>query len=245
MSDNILKIIYTNRYKNKEFDEHNYVKNILTYFLEWQKIEQSSEYKRLLWQDKDKKRLEYDCDVYYYKYFEKLSDEEALHGDTMVSFWTPYKLALYQKTGWSYSKTVKSLELLIMKIDSGDPNYLEVNKKFESFAKIYYTKGNFILLPNRKMNNERNKFCEDRIDETIYQCFNGGMLSHNFTDDTKLHNWITKQNLQMLFKEKNIKCENIITFIKPTKFAAFYMSLNQIYNYIDKAVEIIKSRNDS
>jgi hypothetical protein len=95
------------------------------------------------------------------------------------------------------------------------------------------------------MNNERNKFCEDRIDETIYQCFNGGMLSHNFTDDAKLHNWITEQNLQMLFTGKNIKRENIITFIKPTKFTAFYMSLNQIYNYIDKAVEIIKSRNDS
>ena len=244
MTNNILEYIYKKKYADKKFHESNHVRNILIHFLEWRKIKESKDYQILTKQEKDKMRLEYDCDAYYYKSVVELSEEESLRGDTMISFWTPYRLAIYKMTGWSFSKTVNSLKLLIKKIDSDEAGYLEVNKIFEDFAKICYTKGNFMLLPDRKMNTKRGEICEDRMDETLYQCFKGGALSNYFkNDDDVLCKWVDEQKLNLLFKDNIINRDNIIPFNKPTQFTPFYMSLDKIYRYVDRAVEIINERN--
>ncbi|WP_310603712.1 hypothetical protein [Anaerosporobacter sp.] len=248
MADNILDKLLNEKIEEyekyaSELKNADYVKKILIHFLKCREMEESKEYQELSWQCKEKKRLEYDCDAYYYNKIRKYSEFEALYSDTMVSFWTPYKLALYQNTGWSYSKSKTSLEQLIKQINCGNKGCLEVNKKFESFAKVYYTKGNFMLLPDRKMNNDRNKICEDRIDETLYQCFEGGLLSKYFNGDDSLRKWVEEQNLYSLFITKDIKRENIIPFSTPNVFTSFYMSIDQICEYIGKATEVIKARN--
>lgn len=248
MVDNILDIILREKegeYKKYSDDliKETYVNKILIHFLRWQELENSNEYKSLCNNDKNKLRLEYDCDAYYYNKIENYSFNEALKGDTMISFWVPYKLALYQNTGWNYSKTEKSLKNLIKNINNKNKQYLDVNEKFEDFAKIYYTKGNFLLLPDKQMNNSRYEKCEDRIDETIYECFKGGKLAGYFKGDSDLINWINNQNLNSIFKNGDIQKENIILLNKPKLFTPFYMSLSQIDEYICNAVKLISERN--
>lgn len=231
MSENILKEIYKNKYEINQFDEENNIRNILVHFLNYTKI--SGGYKT---------RLEYDCDAYYYKKYVGLEDEAALYADTMISFWTPYKLAIYKATGVRYIQTEKSLTELIERIDNKDSEILRINKIFEPFAKIYYTKGNFMLLPKRMMNNSRYRICQDRIDETVYQCFEGGKLSCYFKDDDELIKWINEENLSYIFKYKNIKKEDIIPYNTQSKLSSF-SNLNQIEEYIDRAVDLISERN--
>lgn len=62
------------------------VVKIIEKYLEWEKIKQKKGYSDTL-------RLEYDDDANYYLN-KGYSEDEALHADTIVSFWTIYKTLL-------------------------------------------------------------------------------------------------------------------------------------------------------
>lgn len=120
----------------------------------------------------------------------------------------------------------------------------KINKNLEEFAKIYYSKGNYMLLPARKMNLQRYRIAEDRIDITLYECFDKGTLSKFFNSNEDLYSWIIEEKLEWMFEDKVSK-ENIKWLTKESKPKWISeMSTDEIYEYINNAVLLIKERNN-
>lgn len=86
----------------------NRIIEILEDYLAWAQLdERVGGYKNLPQSERKKLRLQYDNDARYYYEQLGLDEEEALKGDTIISFFTPYKRLLQVETGWDVSKTVK------------------------------------------------------------------------------------------------------------------------------------------
>ena len=189
----------------------------------------------------DKLRLMHDKDAVYYL-SKGLSPKESLRGDTIVSFWTPYKRLLTLEVGKNVNKNVDGLKSLIIETNSNE-KIKELNKRIQEFAQLYYTAGNFMLLPEgkRRMNNQRYQVAEDRIDLTLYQCFNGGKLAKFFENDTALEKWIQDEHLDSVFINKVIDKENIDWFVEPKKISV--MNADEVYAYLDRAIQFIQHRN--
>lgn len=227
----------------------NCVLKILEEYLDWEKLKQQKDYERLPQKEKDDLRLEYDNDVKCYYEIVGLTKEEALKADTIISFWTPYKRLLEEETGWRAHKTVKSLESLINQIKTNRKNNFtekirKVNSNIEEFAQLCYTKGNYMLLPDRKMNPQRYSITEDRIDLTLYECFENGKLAKFFKTEDILRDWIDKQNLSAVFI-KGERCRDKINWFveedKPKKISE--MKSDEVYDYLKNAIPLIQRRN--
>lgn len=204
-------------------------------------------YNTLSYEEKDEFRLKYDNDAKYY--YEKLgeSKEHALLADTIISFWTPYKRLLKIEAGWIAYKTPNSLKVLIQQIETyrkkaHTESIRKVNAKIENFSRVCYTKGNYMLLPSRQMNTKRYYILEDRIDATLYECFEKGRLSCFFRDDDELREWIKSQNLISIFKDNIIEKDNIMWFVENRKNIS-KMTDTEIYKYLENAVRFIEKRN--
>lgn len=213
---------------------------IIEQYLEWELVKHQRGYSLAL-------RLQYDNDAKYY--LEKgYSEEEALHADTVISFWTIYKTLLEKQTGWTAYRTTKSISSLLRQIRSKRDNdytakILHLNEKIDDFAKTIYTEGNYMLLPigKRTMNNVRyNKF-EDRVDLTLYHCFSGGELSMYFETDEHLREWIMREKLSILFADSDIKKDNLFWLVDNKKKITD-MTVEEIYTYIDSAKSLIEKR---
>lgn len=205
------------------------IENILNYF----KI--SSYHKSVC-------RKKYDGDArYFFTYGAESQRNTYYNGDTMVSFYTPYKRAILLETGNLYHKSVpEHLDLLIDRINID--GYDRVNEKFRLFAHLYHTRGNLLFLPNHKMNCKKFYVSADRIDKALAECFAGGRLSEFFRNDEVLKEWIKKEHLDVCFtngiiSKKNICCNKIS---KPYND----MDKNELYKYIDWIIEIISKRNE-
>ena len=195
----------------------------------------------------DALRLKYDNDAKYYL-SKGYSKDEALHADTIISFWTIYRTVLEKETGWNAYKTVASLKSLLRQIRSNRRNdYTEkincVNAKLEALAKRIYSEGNYMLLPagKRLMNNERYQEFEDRIDLTLLHLFSGGKLSHYFENDEQVCEWIKREKLDMLFANKDIN-KNAIKWLVNNQKLISEMELPELYEYIDSAIQFIDAR---
>lgn len=226
----------------------NNVLNILKDYKKWEKLKEENNYTELSYAEKNILRLENDKDCKYYKKI-GFEDAESLFADTIISFWTIYQRLLYLEINWKSYKTVKSLEALINIIENNNNDtgnkIRKLNNKLEQFAKLVYTKGNFMILPNRKMNCQRYRITKDRIDMTLYECFENGELSNFFKTNLNLEEWIKKEKLDLLFLEDKICKENINWFIKnknePKLFAE--MCSDEIFEYIENAIKFIEERN--
>lgn len=199
-------------------------------------------------------REHYDGDSYYFYRNEnnlKTNTEKklfAIRGDTMISFFTPYKMAIKRKIGLVYNKDLDCLNELIRKKD--EAGYKDVNREFERFINLYHSRGNLLLLPERvnniqaRMNPDRYACSEDRIDKSLYECFPGGKLSKYFENKIgKVQEWVKEEHLEMLFEGEIVR-ENIIKFTS-LDIGKYYkdMSAEDIYDFIDKMVGIIEERN--
>lgn len=227
----------------------NKIEEIIDYYLEWQDIVENPEYKNKTLNEKDSIRLKYDEDAKYYKSL-GLDDNTALRADVIVSFWTIYKSLLFNEAKWSVSKTSKSLKALKRQLNSTgeySKKILEVNDMLYDFATICYSKGNYMLLPvgARAMNNQRYLFTEDRIDATLYQCFGKGMLSKYFESDSDFIKWVKDQNLEVCFKDREIKEGNIVWMTKALKPKLISeMGTDEIMEYVQSAISLIKNRTE-
>lgn len=227
-----------------------YVSEILKGYLAWEKLKQQVGYEKLSWEERDNLRLENDNDARYYFREVGLEKAEALKADTVISFWTPYCRLLELEANWKSVKNVKGLESLLMKIHatwSNDytPKIKAVNKKIESFAKIYHTKGNYMLLPERKMNIQRYGIAQDRIDLTLYECFDKGALAKCFKTDDDLYAWIRREKLDGMFFDKELSKEKIKWLISEERKPKWISEMNtcEIYEYIKNATLLIEDRN--
>lgn len=194
-------------------------------------------------------RPEYDDDAKYYYEVKKLSIDESLHADTIISFWTPYARLLQLEANWVTTKSIGHLNNLIYQITTDrKTGYNEaikkVNKQISEFAEICYNKGNYMLLPEKRMNFERYKLTEDRIDLTLYECFKNGKLSHYFNNnDEMLIQWIGDQKLDFLFENQEIN-KNTMKWFVPNRKKITQMSADEIYKYLDNAITFIKHRSN-
>ena len=190
-------------------------------------------------------RLRYDGDARYYN--SVLNDPAAaLRGDTVTSFYTPYKMMLKLVTGDVYHKCNNPFDDLIAK--RNDPGFKEVNDIFTRFARDYQTQGNFILLPHREMNPDRYKYSQDRIDMSLYECFPGGNLAKYFgispeAQNENLIEWIKSQKLEFMFANGIIERDMIITFNKNNPYVSYEkMIKEELQEFIDNAVAFIARR---
>lgn len=227
-----------------------YVIEILEGYLEFEKLKVNIDYNNLSWDKKRDLRLEFDNDAAYFYRQVGLKREEALKADTIISFWTPYKRLVELKTGLKYYRTVKSLTALISQIkatwkNESTPKLQIVNKNISEFAKVYYTKGNYMLLPNSKMNIQRYNVAEDRIDWSLYECFDKGVLAKFFKTNDSLSSWIKKEKLDSLFFNGEISKEKIQWFTSEDKTKLISeMGADEIYEYLNNAIILIKKRNN-
>lgn len=227
-----------------------YVLQILENYLAWEVVKQQKNYPILTQKEKDKLRLQYDNDAKYYYEVIGLAAEKALYADTIISFWTPYSRLLKIEAGWTAYKSIRSLESLIRQIKTTrNNNYTEkirgVNKNIEAFAQLCYTKGNYMLLPKRQMNTCRYRVAEDRIDLTLYECFEKGALAKFFKNEKELNKWIKNQNLNTVFNG-DIDKESIDWFVtedKPKRISE--MNNHEVYEYIESSILLIQSRNSN
>ena len=253
--ENYLERMVKSNYPEIKFNTDAPIENIINYFSAFNILKHNSEK-----EGKFPDRLQYDCDAFFYKNYaikndgEKYSDEDALCGDVMFSFWQPYKAALKLKTGYDYHKTTTyngqdcwkpdwslcKLQKDTKKIGS---SITEVNSAFFDFAKICYTRGNFICLPSDGMNCQRGiSPLEDRMDEALYECFAGGTLSKYFSNDNeKLKSWILNEKLSVFFSLERIQKKYILPLIG--EFKSFSkMTFEEICEYVNAAVYIIGKR---
>lgn len=235
--------------------DQNSIIKILDDYLVWEEIKVEKKYDQLSSKEKDELRLKYDNDAKYYKSQinkdtgVKYTNEEALFADTIISFWTPYKRLLELEAEWNVYKTAKSLKALLWQIKSNkkttySERIKEVNRKVNAFAKLCYTRGNFMILPNRQMNNQRYEITNDRLDMTLYECFGIGALSGFFKSEKELKDWIVVQNLSSVFIGGDICREKIDWFViedKPKLISE--MNADEVFEYIESAISFIEGRN--
>lgn len=226
---------YDKRKITPEYMDNEPIINILTYF-KMHEVEGGS-----------LSRIKCDGDAcYFYKLYN--DSKVALRGDTMISFWTIYKQALKMATGENYIKSSNPFDDLIAK--RNEPGYKEVNDRFSKFAEVYHTPGNFILLPppspDGRMNNNRYKCSEDRIDKSLLECFNGGVLSKYFGDDNeKLKKWVKEQKLDSVFEKGVIEKDKIIPFNINNPYVCYSnMNENEVNEFLENVEKLINYRNE-
>lgn len=229
----------------------NSVIKILEEYLELEKLKKKINYDKLTWEEKDDFRLQNEKDANYYCNC-GLKKEDALKADTIVSFWTPYCRLLKLEAEWDIynnAKTIGTLEALLKQINATWENTYStkikaVNSKIEAFAEVCYTEGNYMLLPQRQMNKQRYRFTEDRIDLTIYESFDKGLLSKFFKLNDRLCSWINDENLQEVCFDNGIAKENIKWLVNEENPKLISeMKADEIYEYLNNAVKLIKMRN--
>ena len=223
--------------------------NLLNYYqigFDWKKKNGYDKLKFKDYKDKyDEFRLKYDVDSRYYSIV--CNDPKlALHADTIISFYTPYKTALKRVTGKTFHKYDNPFDELIT--NRNKPGFKEVNDKFSDFAAWYHTRGNFMLLPCRNMNADRYKHSQDRIDKSLYECFPGGKLAKYFgkcaeEQEANLREWIKAQNLDIMFYDGIIERNKIIPFNKNNPFVSYEnMTIEELFEFIENAEDFVIKR---
>ena len=102
-----------------------------------------------------------------------------------------------------------------------------------------------MLLPDKNMNIERYPVSEDRIDVTLYECFEGGALAKYFEKgDEGLREWVKREHLELLFNRRVIKRENIKWFQGDDQHHKRISEMNstELYEYLDRATIFIQYR---
>ena len=99
--------------------------------------------------------------------------------------------------------------------------------------------------PDKNMNIERYPVSGDRIDVTLYECFEGGALAKYFEKgDEGLREWVKREHLELLFNRRVIKRENIKWFQGDEQHhkRISEMEGTELYEYLDRATIFIQYR---
>lgn len=229
-----------------------FVIKILEDYLAWEELKQEKNYDKLSYDVKDILRLQNDNDAKYYYEECKIEKAEALKADTIISFWTPYCRLLKLEANYTIgenAKTIGNLKALLKQIRATWKNDFTwkinaTNERIENFAKVCYTKGNYMLLPEREMNPKRYSVTEDRIDLSLYECFDNGALAKYYNTYEALYSWIIREKLDGIFLNNEISKDKIKWFIPEDKAKRISeMSIDEIYKYLENAVSLIQERN--
>lgn len=229
-----------NKNEDWEYNEENRLNNILYHLLfccinypEGSSKEIKNEFRR-----------EHDCDAFYYKKI-GFDDNESLFADSMISFWMPYQSRLNTKANAiEFQKPRNKTEVYKIKkfnelinCQRQDINIINDNQILKKFFKLVYTKGNFMLLPNRQMQYRGDwSFICDEIDWTLYHCHkNGSYFKYFDNDEEKVNEWIKREKLELADKP----------FLSSGTYKQYYdMTDDEFYEYLSKVNELIEYRNE-
>lgn len=171
----------------------------------------------------DKWRKENDMDCLYF--------DGDLRADTLMSAWTIIKWVaeyLNKENGRKFTKCEKDLTLLAEDRDAYLPPAHELVKLLDRFLELAELPCNYILLPDRKMNNDRYCFRRsarfrmfyDQVPATLWHVFEKETLGTYFLDENgevdeeSVTNWIRREKLEMGFRKKVLKQSEVIPLAK-------------------------------
>ena len=180
-----------------------------------------------------KPRYLFDADaVYFYNCDDLISAERnkknhqklAECGDIMTSLWAPLTYYLQLNTSRIVPKNNKSIDLILK--SAGEKRTKEAFELLNNLSMNYVSRGNLLLLPNTKnQNNKRNlnpdkfRLSEDKIDQFLYLCLEGELKDYFHGKTEYVIEWIKSERLECLFS--------------PTFFSS---SINDCDNHSDEIV---------
>lgn len=284
-TDDILNIIFKNI--QKDFNDkgvtelsicfENILKSDCTYV---EKMLRKMRLFELLNIDYYKNRILYDGDAIFFS-LEGDENVDCKSGDVLVSFWTPFSRYIDGipnggRRNGAYCKTYFTLSQIIEEMQKSN-KLKEECLKFEYLAENYWSRGNLLYFPSGKRNGKHNMNAdrffatgvsiEDKVDQTLYHCFQNEVLADYFDNDNDtLINWIYSEHLECMFIdgffEKSIEeiqrqkieipCKkyifqkNIQQMIKEKASSSYVFSecgKDKIGEYIDNANKVIAYRN--
>ena len=182
--------------KMKTYLGENYSENSIRNFLKY-------------WQMPSEPREENDLDCIYL--------DGDLNADTLISFWTPLKWVLqilnpdenFYKTNSDVGEPFLYLKKLENDLDTYLPQNDELTKLIYKLGDLAETRANVFRLPDREMNVSRYRYFYDEIPATLYNVFERGRFHNYFKGDNNAQKWILEQDLQVAFKDENIKKINL------------------------------------
>ncbi|MBQ8982211.1 MAG: SMI1/KNR4 family protein [Lachnospiraceae bacterium] len=248
--DNKMKEYLGSDYSN------DHVRNFCLYWMKGAKCGDADRYPSY-----DEWRRENDLDCMYL--------DGDMRADTLMSAWTPIKWVadyLNREKGMKFYKRAKDkddphyyLKLLAEDREDYLPAEQELVQLLEHFLTLAELRCNYILLPDRRMNNERyityvNGELTRLFDEVpamlahIYDKDSLGkyFLNENGEHDQKLvRAWIQREHLEMGFRDKNIDRANILPLlsdldIRTAKWLTDEQEIKEALLYMIKFLEMRK-----
>lgn len=283
-TDEILKIIFENIREN--FDDNGVTELKISFetllaedYTYIEKMLRKMRLFELLNIDYSKNRILYDGDAIFFS-LEGNRDIDCKRGDVLISFWTPFSryidgISKGGRRNGAYCKTYFTISRIIEEIHSRE-TFMEECPEFEYLAKYYWSRGNLLYLPDSvscgKHNMNSDRFfsagiqIEDKVDQTLYHCFENGALADYFSDKDVLVDWIYSEHLECMFmdgffewsieeiqeREVQLPCKNDILqkniqqMIKDKECSSYAFSecgRDEIREYIVNANKIIAYRN--
>lgn len=164
----------------------------------------------------DEWRKSNDIDCLYYN--------GDLRADTLMSAFTPIKWVagfINKGKGIKFVKTEETFKLFIERGDELLPSTHELVRLLNRFLELAELPCNYILLPDRHMNNLRYnlevngkvKRLFDEVPATLWHVFEKDTLGKFFPDEEAAAEWIRRENLQMGFRDGVVKQSNVIPLI--------------------------------
>ena len=215
--ENMMKIYLGNDYSN------DYLKNFCLYWLkgletkpEW---ENTARGRRIF----DAWRRANDLDCLYYN--------GDLRADTLMSAWTPISWVvnlLNKGKGKVFGKTEAEIRLLMENTDEYLPRDNELVRLLYRFLELAELPCNYILLPDRRMNNDRYSMTVnfetlklyDEVPAMLWHVFEQETLGRYFLDedgyidDEAAASWIRREKLQMGFRNKVVKQSEVLPLVE-------------------------------
>lgn len=147
---------------------------------------------------------------------EKKKQEYSERGDIMTSLWSPLTYYLKLNDSRIIAKNDFNIELVEKLLNyitkTNDKN--SVINEINQYCCNYMTRGNILLLPNtlnkynkKNMNPDKNREAEDKIDQTLFCCFDGSLSIYFKNNLDYLREWIKSENLDCMFDNKFLELE--------------------------------------
>ena len=140
-----------------------------------------------------------------------------LNADTLISFWTPLKWVLQilnpDENFYKINPGIGDPFLYLKKLEADLDKYLprndELVERLYKLASLAETRANVFRLPDRAMNGLRYRYFYDEVPAMLYNVFERGRFHCYFENDNDVQKWIFEQNLNVAFKDENIKKTNL------------------------------------